>query len=40
VKLVESWKLESGVDKGDVKEKKRKRKRETSKKKKKKICKT
>jgi hypothetical protein len=29
VKLVGSWKLESGVDKGDVREKKRKKKRET-----------
>ena len=33
VKLVGSWKLESGVDKGDVREKK---KRETKKKRKKK----
>jgi hypothetical protein len=29
VKLVGSWKLESGVDKGDVREKKKKKKKKT-----------
>ena len=29
MKLVGSWKLESGVDKGDVREKKKKRKKKT-----------
>ena len=39
MKLVGSWKLESGVDKGDVREEKKKKKRDLKKKKKKKIVK-
>jgi hypothetical protein len=34
VKLVGSWKLESGVDKGDVREKKKEKKKKKKKKKK------